>query len=101
MSIAPQVSPAMEIAFAGFAAAIVEPPEACKLRILYNKFLDGIERESRSWRERLIQSARRGCVEMTKAPRRREKSQGAGNCDLERRFLQQPQDDDDKPPDSL
>ena len=52
MSIAPQVSPAMEIAFAGFAAAIVEPPEACKLRILYNKFLDGIERESRSWRER-------------------------------------------------
>ena len=52
MSIAPQVSPAMEIAFAGFAAAIVEPPEACKLGILYNKFLDGIERESRSWRER-------------------------------------------------
>jgi len=52
MSSAPQASPAMEIAFAGFAAAIVEPPEARKLGILYNKFLDGIERESRSWRER-------------------------------------------------
>ena len=52
MSIAPQVSPAMEIAIAGFAAAIVEPPEGCKLGIPYNKFLDGIERESRSWKER-------------------------------------------------
>src|SRR5712672_681527 len=34
------------------AAAIEEPREARKLGILYNKFLDGIERESRSWRER-------------------------------------------------